>query len=609
MRHLTVFVLFVLSIGVPSGPRAQAPPQDSLEAASKRGDMAAVRRYAEAGDLRAQKLLVLAYEAGAYGLPVDFGEAFRWEKAAAAQGDAESAQRVGFVYLYGEKEPPVAKAPKEAARWLLVAARGGRPNACAALADLCYSGTGVPKDPAEGRRWRVLEKDAMDVERCVERTRRYSVGFDKPPRDAAEGLARVYNAAMVGKKPLAMFDLGVLNLQGPFGFPRNEVEGWRLVKAAAEQGEAEALLFLGRSLRYGIRTAKDPAQARLWLQRAAAAGAPEAQGALGEMLVDGEGGPRDWTAAEPLLRAAAEARLPVSGLLYRVELEKDYAPVKPADRKPPIADALWPTVRDRGAEAAEAQYRDLLKRQPREYDFSEVWLNYLGYRLLDEYRREEAAALFWLNAQAFPGSFNVWDSLAEALALTGRKKEALENYRKSLALNPNNENAKAQIARLEKELAAQASPVATGEESEETARWLEELLSGKGEEPPKAGTSGTAARPGSKQTPPSGKEALAAPDREASERDLLKAVADYRASERARKEAAEQNAAAPTKKTADDLAAQSALFKLSVLNLGEAMERFVKAQAAAGREGKAALQAFAEKNGFAELLPAGKKER
>ena len=46
-----------------------------------------------------------------------------------------------------------------------------------------------------------------------------------------------------------------------------------------------------------------------------------------------------------------------------------------------------------------------------------------------------------MNVQAFPGSWNVYDSLGEILAWTGDTETAIENFEKSLKLNSENENA------------------------------------------------------------------------------------------------------------------------------------------------------------------------
>ena len=76
-------------------------------------------------------------------------------------------------------------------------------------------------------------------------------------------------------------------------------------------------------------------------------------------------------------------------------------------------------------------------------------LNALGYELL---RRggdpEDPIAIFRLNTVLHPDSWNVWDSLGEALAGAGKTREAIESYEKSLRLNPKNDNARKALEAL-----------------------------------------------------------------------------------------------------------------------------------------------------------------
>ncbi len=55
-------------------------------------------------------------------------------------------------------------------------------------------------------------------------------------------------------------------------------------------------------------------------------------------------------------------------------------------------------------------------------------------------------------AELFPGSWNAYDSLAEGYYQKGEKQKALMLYKKSLELNPANENGKKFVERIEKEL-------------------------------------------------------------------------------------------------------------------------------------------------------------
>ena len=62
-----------------------------------------------------------------------------------------------------------------------------------------------------------------------------------------------------------------------------------------------------------------------------------------------------------------------------------------------------------------------------------------------------AIAVFSFNANQFPKSPNVYDSLGEALMKAGRIDESILNYRKAVELDPGNENAKTLIEKMEKE--------------------------------------------------------------------------------------------------------------------------------------------------------------
>ena len=75
-------------------------------------------------------------------------------------------------------------------------------------------------------------------------------------------------------------------------------------------------------------------------------------------------------------------------------------------------------------------------------------LNRIGYQFLNKGMMEEAIAVFIINTKYFPDIANNYDSLGEAYMLKGEKKLALENYKKSLELNPQNKNAEMRINEL-----------------------------------------------------------------------------------------------------------------------------------------------------------------
>ncbi|HSG29072.1 MAG TPA: tetratricopeptide repeat protein [Candidatus Krumholzibacterium sp.] len=79
----------------------------------------------------------------------------------------------------------------------------------------------------------------------------------------------------------------------------------------------------------------------------------------------------------------------------------------------------------------------------------EAEINRMGYGLINASRYADAIELLGFNAETFPRSANAWDSLAEAYMKSGDTEKAVTNYRKSLELNPDNENAKEMLKQLE----------------------------------------------------------------------------------------------------------------------------------------------------------------
>jgi CubicO group peptidase (beta-lactamase class C family) len=99
-------------------------------------------------------------------------------------------------------------------------------------------------------------------------------------------------------------------------------------------------------------------------------------------------------------------------------------------------------------EAMEA-YRKIKKEKPANNSVAEERLNNLGYVLLQQKKFTEAIAVFKVNAELYAQSANVYDSLGEAYMMNGDKALAIASYKKSLELNPKNENAVTMLKKLE----------------------------------------------------------------------------------------------------------------------------------------------------------------
>jgi len=108
---------------------------------------------------------------------------------------------------------------------------------------------------------------------------------------------------------------------------------------------------------------------------------------------------------------------------------------------PNLTNLLSKSIQEKGIEKSKELYLAYKKHTLYQNDNTEGVLNRLGYSLLNTQKLDAAIAIFKWNAESYPKSFNVWDSLGEAYLKSGDKENAKANYEQSLKLNPNNTNA------------------------------------------------------------------------------------------------------------------------------------------------------------------------
>jgi len=108
-------------------------------------------------------------------------------------------------------------------------------------------------------------------------------------------------------------------------------------------------------------------------------------------------------------------------------------------------------IKDEGVEAAREKFLELWDNRALDLEHTEQDLNRLGYNMLNRGDTEHALMVFKLNVETFPESWNVYDSYAEALLKSGDMIGAIENYSKSIELNPENENGKAMLEKIKTE--------------------------------------------------------------------------------------------------------------------------------------------------------------
>jgi tetratricopeptide (TPR) repeat protein len=118
---------------------------------------------------------------------------------------------------------------------------------------------------------------------------------------------------------------------------------------------------------------------------------------------------------------------------------------------------LMGVLDSKGREAAVARYRELRASSYGRggYDFGQGTLNALGEQLLGRNQPADALALLTLNREFFPGAAWTRYLLGEAHRALGHRQEAITEYEKSTALEPQNPMARQRL----QEMAASPSPV------------------------------------------------------------------------------------------------------------------------------------------------------
>ncbi|MEP2935448.1 MAG: serine hydrolase domain-containing protein [Gilvibacter sp.] len=127
----------------------------------------------------------------------------------------------------------------------------------------------------------------------------------------------------------------------------------------------------------------------------------------------------------------------VTGILYDQPYDFPYKP---------LALFMARKIESEGIDAGIAFYKE--NKDASAYHVSEQSLIVEGYRFLHAGNAQDAAKIFKLSTEVFPNNDNPYDSYAESLMELGKNEEAIVNYKKSLALNPNNNNAIKMLKKL-----------------------------------------------------------------------------------------------------------------------------------------------------------------
>jgi tetratricopeptide (TPR) repeat protein len=113
-----------------------------------------------------------------------------------------------------------------------------------------------------------------------------------------------------------------------------------------------------------------------------------------------------------------------------------------------FAKALKKEGKDHAAEVLQ-KLQKLAQSGESDIYFKESEFNTLGYLFLYNDRADEAIFVFKNNVDMYPDSWNTYDSLGEGLLVAGKYGKARKFYEKSIAMNPENENGKKMLAKID----------------------------------------------------------------------------------------------------------------------------------------------------------------
>jgi TPR repeat protein len=313
------------------GVRVDVPKAISLfESAGSKGEAAA---WNELGILYARGQEV----------PKDAAKAVSYYRQAAAQGDAYGARNLGYSYCFGINGLPIDFG--QAFRFLRDAAELEDSDAQFTLARFYFDGKGTRKNDALARFWAwqayhhhnldgmaelglILLKTATEVARrdagvlLLTRAAAQGQAFAQlevglalldginVPRDPETALTWLRSAQRIGSER-ATAALGRMYIEG-LGVERDVERGLGMLAEMEKQAVADAFYYHGKVLRSGQGVPTDKPEAARLLRIAADRGQLDGAQALAVMLHTGEGVPIDLAGAAHYYQIAVNANVPAA---------------------------------------------------------------------------------------------------------------------------------------------------------------------------------------------------------------------------------------------------------------------------------------------------------
>lgn len=234
----------------------------SMPAKVVSGDAAreALQKRAEAGDAKAQVELGRSLEGD--GVPADKAASTAWYRKAAMAGNAQGAWQLGFAVM---------------------------------------DGVGTARDVSAGLEWL---RQSVNISQDADHMATLAMLLATTGGDQKEAMQWAQMAADKGS-PKGFEVLGMARLSGKWGLPKNPALAETFLTTAAQKGDLNTQVALGKLYFSGAFGRKDAAAGIHWLQIAAEGGSGEAAGFFGYLLITGkEGVPVDTTRGVALARRA-----------------------------------------------------------------------------------------------------------------------------------------------------------------------------------------------------------------------------------------------------------------------------------------------------------------
>ncbi len=252
-----------------------------------------LREKAVAGDVKSQFDLAIRLENSNSSNPA---EALGWLRLAARAGLPEAQCRLGEVLLKGHSA--LVSNPAEAMVWFRKAAEQGLPQAQFAMAQCYEQGQGVQENLQDAINWYQMAK-AKGVSTAEAKLSTCYKKLAAGGRSADGMLVSLQEAAKNGD-PEALFSLACFMRSRQY----EPVQMRELLRNAVDSGHPKARLLLAELLLRGEGMPRDPAEAIKVLQPAADNRDPEALMLIGACARTGYGCPRDMDKAFQLLQRA-----------------------------------------------------------------------------------------------------------------------------------------------------------------------------------------------------------------------------------------------------------------------------------------------------------------